>query len=65
MSVFKKDLKFDLVLVRSSVQNPQDILLWLDQRGGNSNSFAYSFLGYSEDEFKQLKDKMFCLLTWE
>lgn len=52
----QKALKFDLELVRTAIQNSQDIMLWLDQKGGvcNSNPFAYSLLGYSEYELKQL-----------
>ena len=53
----QKALRFDLELIRSGIQNSEDILLWLDASGTvcNSNPFACSVFGYSEYEMKQLK----------
>ena len=53
----QKALRFDLELIRSGIQNSEDILLWLDASGTvcNSNPFARSVFGYSEYEMKRLK----------
>lgn len=53
----QKALRFDLELIRSGIQNSEDILLWLDASGTvcNSNPFACSVFGYSEYEMKRLK----------
>ena len=53
----QKALRFDLELIRSGIQNSEDILLWLDASGTvcNSNPFAWSVFGYSEHEMKRLK----------
>ena len=53
----QKALRLDLELIRSGVQNSEDILLWLDASGTvcNSNPFAWSVFGYSEYEMKHLK----------
>ena len=59
----QKALRLDLELIRSAVQNAQDILLWMNESGSiySSNPFAWEALGYSEYELKRLnvKDLLF------